>query len=218
MPVVPYVRISIQGALPGGETWSVNPAYAGTFTSGLPTQAELDAWAVAVAADLPSAVGSQLLQFMTEQASITQVRVSAYGDTGALEGYSVHQLATPMIGSGTATSPSTTAIVASLYSAVPGRRYRGRIYWPCLKTSQDPSTGRLPPTALVATAGQFSSMLEDIGNAGGGAFDPFLCVYSKSNGSAIAVTKIRVGDVYDSQRRRKQSLVETYGDAAYPLP
>lgn len=211
-----YVRISLLGSLVGGETWSVNPAFIGNFSTQVPSQANLDTWSAAVAADVPSLVTQQLQNLMSQNAAVVGVRVTLFGPDGKTAAYSEKRLSSPFFGQGAQTAPATVAFAASLYTGIPGRQYRGRLFWPALRPTIDQTTGRYTGSALAATAAEFSSMLENLQNAGGGPFDPVLAVWSGVRKAGTVVTSVRAGDIYDSQRRRKESLAESYASAAYP--
>lgn len=217
MPVA-FVRVSLLGSLPGGEVWSVNPAYGGDFATTPPTAAQLQTWADAVSGMGDDLVPAALQQLMSNAASLDSVKIAAYNDDGTLSSYVESPLANAIVGTSTISAPPTTALALSLYTATVGRSGRGRIFWPALGLSLDTTTGRVPLATCASIASAAEEMLSAIENAGPAAFDPFLAVYSQRLGSRQPVTQIKVGDVPDSQRGRKNALAEQRAIVNYPAP
>lgn len=210
-----YARLSIQGSLPGGEVWSVNPAFRespGGALDDLYAQ-----WATAVAAafaDSPSLLPQQLSQLLTSSATIDNIRVSRYGTTGDLLWYHDAPLANKKAGTGTLSGPTTQALVFSLSAGLFARTGRGRLFWPALTYPVDTSSGRVTKGTLPQMLSDFRTMIVGIENAAPSGISPTLAVYSAKLGVAQPVNSLRVGDVMDSQRRRKDALKESYAQLA----
>lgn len=213
---IEYMRVSLQGSLPGGEVWSVNPCFQGDFTDAGPTHASLQAWATAIAVGLGSIVPSDLKAILSTAASITGVRVNYYGADGKLADYATAQPTTPLSGTGTLSQPPTTAVALSLYTANQTRQGRGRIFWPALALNLNSSTGRLQAATTSGLAVAAASMLEQLVSNAPSALNADLIVHSITGGGSFPVTSIRVGDVPDSQRGRKSALLEAYAITAFP--
>lgn len=215
---VPYTRFSILGTLPGGEVWSVNPAFIGNFDTSPPNQAQLQAWCAAAVQGLGNLFSTTGLgAALSSGGQITGLRASLYGTDGRLNTYG--ELAGFQItGSGSVKCPPTTAIATSLYSSVAGRSGRGRIYWPALGSPLDGTTGRFTGTHVLAVRNDALAVLRQIQDASPAEWDAVLAVWSSTKTSGLAITRLRVGDIPDSQRRRKDALDEAYSEAPYPLP
>jgi hypothetical protein len=212
-----YIRVSIQGDITGGEVWSVNPVFDPTGElPGVPDQATLDAVCLAIANLTP---GTNMLNMLSSGFRITGARLEQRSDTtDALEGLSVQTRTTPLVGGGSVVHPAQIAMVISLRTNTPGARGRGRIYWPC------PAVGIMPNfhisstvTGLVLTDAKayFSNM--------SAALDPLepsfgfdLSVRSKANHATPHVTRLQIGDVPDTQRRRRDAFPESYATVSYP--
>jgi len=217
MPV-PYTRVRIQGSLPGGEVWSVNPAFIGNFDTSPATHAQMQTWATAIASSLESGPPEPLGGWLSNRGSIDGVRTEAYGEDGRLSDYAEAALTPQYTGSQSVACPMTTAVVLSLYSSIPGRSYRGRLYWPAPGLQLDTADGRIPAAQVTGAALAAVDMLSAIQDAAPATWDCVLGVWSKVRQAGVAVTSIRVGNVPDSQRGRKDALIEAYGSAPYPLP
>lgn len=116
--------------------------------------------------------------------------------------------------------PNQCALVASLITATPGRRSRGRTYLPILNLQVQPD-GRITSTVAQLVANAFGAMIEGM-VADSNASPPFrlpLIVASQvAGGDRHDVTTIRVGNVIDTQRRRRESLSETYSSWSIDYP
>jgi hypothetical protein len=212
-----YVRVSIMGTVGGAEKWSVNPVFDPTAEFGTTVdQVKLDAAALAIAMLSP---GNELEAAMSTAATITGCRLEVRDDvTNALLGISVQNRPTPLAGSIAPRLPAQAAVVCSLRTNTPGASGRGRIYWPALGSTID--TGlRLssPPTAnLIA---QFKTYFAAMDTALSTQFAPIsfdLAVRSTKTSSTPHVARLQVGNIIDTQRRRRDTLVEAYATVAYP--
>lgn len=210
-----YARVSLQGSLPGGEVWSVNPVYDlfGTITVS-PAEA-----AAAAAAINGITLGASLLNGISSAGRLTGCRVEFRSASWELEQVGEASRATPLAGVGTPTKTHQSAVVLSLRSSFPGASNRGRLYWPALNTGMDTSTLKITTAQRDALSTDASAYLAAISNAIGTAVtgsDPFLSVYSPTRGTSRTVASIWVGDTFDVQRRRRDNIVESYAIAVYP--
>lgn len=215
-----FIRVGLRGTLPGGESWSVNPAYNETTDVVTWDQSEGQAAATAIGA---IAVPTALKSLMSSAATMATVRVERRSDANVLIG-AAEAAWTGGGASGTAPSKTfQTSTVISLRSNVPGSRGRGRLYWPALGAVLTAGTLRLgnPTTTSVAT--DSAAYLDLIETALKNAFHPapdlidfHLAVYSPTTNSKTDVTRIEVGDILDTQRRRRDKVVEAYATHSYP--
>jgi len=112
---------------------------------------------------------------------------------------------------GAATSgslPPQLSIAVTLRTALATRAGRGRIYLPPFSLSEV-SAGRLGATTqgLVRTAvkGMYDTLISD-------GHTPVL--YGRTAHTVTPITTLAVGDVYDTQRRRRDSYIESYSSVA----
>lgn len=214
-----FIRVSIRGTLPGGETWSVNPAYNETTDVVGFDQAAGQTAATAIAAlTYPTA----LKDLQSNVAIPTTVRVERRSDANVLLGAAEAPFVGFSPGTGTATKPFQTSVVISLRSNTPGASGRGRLYWPALGAAVGVSTLRLtvPTTTAVATAAK--TYLDAIETALKEAFHPtpslidfHLAVYSPTKQTKTDIVRIEVGDILDTQRRRRDAAAENYASVVY---
>lgn len=212
-----YVRVSILGAAPGGEVWSINPVFdpTGEFPGGV-DQTALDAAANAIAALSPAGA---LTTFLSSALSVTGCRLEVREDSNdALIGISVQQRSPVFTGTGTPLRGAQTAIVFSLRSNTPGGSGRGRLYWPAVGTSVD-ATLRFTSTTAATAAGDMRTYLLAMRSALATAFPTIgfdLAVRSRTTHTTPHVNKIQVGTVPDTQRRRRDKMVEDYSSLPFP--
>lgn len=208
------VRVSIIGAMPGGEVWSVNPTF---FLLGEPvevTATECLAIATAVnALTIPTGIRA----LMNSQTTVTGTRVEARDRNGILEAQGEVTRATPAAGTGIAAHPYQTSSVTSLRSAFPGGRGRGRLYWPATGATLLATNLRIDPTVVgQAVAGVRTHLGAISGAVAASAGSNVLAVWSRAGTAFHTVVAIRQGDVADTQRRRRDALVETYNELPFP--
>jgi len=211
-----YVRVSILGSSQGGEVWSVNPVFDPTGEFGPPNQAGLDAVAIAIRdITLPAA----LLTCMSSSLAITGARVEVRDSAGdALQAVSTAIKSSPVSGTGTAFMPAQAAFVTSLRTDTPGPSGRGRLYWPCVGMSissslriNNPSTTTLN-TAMKTYLTAIRAAL--VAGVPGAVYD--LAVRSRKTGTSPHVTRLQIGDVVDTQRRRRDRMPEAYNTVTFP--
>lgn len=105
--------------------------------------------------------------------------------------------------------PPEVAVCLSLLTGVPGRSNRGRMYMP--------APGLVTPVAnasgVLATAGQglyaqwAAAFFAELNSFSTGLD---VVVWSRKNASVRNVTRVAVGNQFDSQRRRQNNTPETY--------
>jgi len=106
------------------------------------------------------------------------------------------------------TLPPQVALAVTLRTALATRAGRGRIYLPPFAVSQM-ATGRMNATnkgtTLTAVKGMFDTLISD-------GHTPVL--YGRTAHTVTPITTLALGDVFDTQRRRRDSYVESYTSTA----
>ena len=112
-------------------------------------------------------------------------------------------------GSGTLSMPPQASTVFSLLTGFAGRSFRGRMYWPN-QTAEVGNTLKMTAPTPAFLAAAMATFLQSAANAGveSDGFQPG--VYSPTLDLVTPVTAVAVGDVIDTQRRRRDDLVEVY--------
>ena len=196
-----------RGSLIDGEqfTFSVHTEQAGgDITSAA------SAWADAIAllwdgAAPPADSITQLYPAGTTVDELVTTQLSPTTGKNVLQAVSSPALAGT--GSGAALPPQT-AICVSLRTALPTRAGRGRFFLPAPIVTVS-SAGRIGSTArgqvLAAAEGMLNSLQSNLFPA---------VVYHREDFTTDIVTGVKVGDVFDTIRRRRDKLVEAYVSAA----
>lgn len=181
------------GTFPG-EVWSF-----GVFSNGNASLAAAQtAWTAGIAALFSSAYAATL---STDVEAIEATTTEIDPTTGKqLQG-----VTDPRNDAGTSAAeslPFQVAPVVSFRTALKSRSGRGRIYSPSMAVTQI-ANGRMIPAAQTALADGAQDMLQAL-VAGGLA----PVIYHRTTGTTTNITSIDVGDVFDTQRRRRNKLIE----------
>lgn len=208
-----YLRVSILGALPGGEKWSVNPHFICDPPGADLTYTDVTTIATAIAA---ITVNAQLKGAWSTGTSLTGCRVEARRTTGALENVVERTLGTPATGLGAERHPYQTSAVSTLKTTTPGASGRGRLFWPATGITMSNPSLRIETTAqsslLTGVSAYLAAILAAIRVT---APASSLIVYSKTKNLMSLVNAIAIGDVADVQRRRRDALVENVATSAF---
>lgn len=209
------VRVTLSGQMFGGaEEWQTG-FFVGALSAdaAVPTQAYTDvvrdAWATfftAQASDISSSY------------TFTQVKAARIATDGKYDGsdVAISYPATTKAGYyGGAPMPPQVALVATLIAGSgKGLAGKGRMYLPGVSIGIG-GTGKINGGWCQATATRLAAFFNTIDSS----FDAPGHVINASEGSAkllgvnaknVPVNGVRIGDVYDTQRRRRNALSETY--------
>jgi hypothetical protein len=194
-------RVDFQGALHGAETFQHGHH---VESSGSSTDVADDAaaqWLAILAVSAFAELFHTGIQW-------TQVNVSELGASPADPVVTSAQ--TPIADGGTSTSnplPNQIALVVSLLTAEAGSRARGRMFLPPPDLGVLTTTGRLGSAEAVIIADNMEDYFNNMEAAG-----HVTNVVSGVGGvyTARAVNNIRIGNVFDTQRGRRNSLAEVY--------
>lgn len=209
-------RVILSGALVGGEEWSVGLTFGGTPEGSIVTEeSELIGWAENVKTFLGTTTAiPQLKTVISNDANLSTVTCQYYGISGPLVSQGL-ATAVNFTGTNPAILPYPTAAVISHQTGRPGASYRGRTYWPVLNVGLD--NGRWSGSSFpLLLAQQFGILVRAIQTAAPGEPANGPAVYSRTQDLLTPVRSYRVGDVPDTQRRRRDGLVEVYSAANLP--
>lgn len=207
-------RMTLSGGLASNtERWSVGAWFEDPNASTPPIAAEVQAWATAIAAAIPTAIGGSLRNALTTSGTIDTVNTYWYPSLAGPAGLSGAAPVT-FAGLGTAIHPLPTSMVGSLKTGRAGRRYRGRSYWPAVGLTVD-AAGKFTATDTTAVPQRFKDLFNAIEDAFPSTGSIRLVVASKAANEVTPVTSISVGNVPDTQRRRRDGLIEAYTTVAY---
>lgn len=208
-----YNRLVVSGTLGGGaDIFSVGFNYTPDLGAPVITPTDLNLWAAACATYFAGATLPNLKAGLSTSGTIREFRTYYHAsDTGPAT--TVGTASASIAGTGTANQPLPTSFVLSLRTALAGRRARGRAYWPALSVVVQ-AAGTFSSGFMSAAPTEARNMIVAFGDAAS-ATDLRPVVVSKVGaGQVTPVTQVAIGNVPDTQRRRRNALVETYSTAA----
>jgi hypothetical protein len=198
-----YLRHTILWSLPGGEVATAGCAWDNTGGGIIGTPTDI---AAALAAKSLAMWNSIKGSWATGTAYVGS-RTAVIAVSG-LTVETVENGHAPVTGGhSSANLPTEVAVVASLRTATYSRSGRGRMYLPA------PSTGAVEPDGrfLASTQGGLADAMQTyLSTVTVGAADYFPVIASKTQFALRPVTTVQVGDIFDSQRRRRDALTEVY--------
>lgn len=216
-----YLRIRpLGGQTTGPEVWTVAPSYRWVPFTATFTQAALQSLANRLIANIGTATFGSLRALMSSTGTITGWRVEQWDEQDNLQAAAEASYGTAMAGTGGATKTLQDSVVLSLRTNTPGPRGRGRLYWPAWGAATSNWRLSTPSAATVAadartlllaiqteiTNEAVANLISDL---------PQLAVRSRTTHSSLQVVSIVVGDVLDTQRRRRESLAENRSAVTY---
>lgn len=209
------LRVSIRGNMPGGEVWTINPCWEIDGSGGAPVTPATAATIANAIAAVP--VSTELKLAMAAGTNVTGCRVEARNLDGTLQSQAEAVKGTPDAGTGTAVHPYGTAITLSLRTPGAGGSARGRLYWPATGQGLNPADYRLSTSNATNLLTGFKTYLSGIESAIKVSLpNANLTVWSRKTANFFNVTQLQLGNVLDSQRRRRDTLVEAYIALAFP--
>lgn len=219
-----FSRVTISGQCIGGaEEWSTGfqiGSETGAVTEVTPGAAEAvaDAWTTFFTASANEFSNS----WYTTEVKVALIDTVGHTDQDNIDYYTY---STPVYGNkGGAYFPPQITLAATLTSEYQrGLASKGRMYLPGLNSALDQTTGKLGSTFTNTLNTNFKAFLDAVNdNEAAGAY---IIIASKGhkttaldtngqpvyeNGRNARVTGCRIGNVYDTQRRRRDGLTETY--------
>lgn len=210
-----HLQVVAVGGMPGGERWSCslalsgqNTAYGSDDVTAFAPQA-MARWSTMVSA------GESLL---STGVTLQRVDVRVITVAGTTEYLASSAPLAVVAGQGPPILPNQCAIVASLRTDTAGAKGRGRFFLPCLQADVE-ANGRISAGKRSGLVTKVGALLNGLVADANGTFQaaPVALVVASKVGAGInsRVTAARIGDVIDTQRRRRDALVEAY--ASIPI-
>ena len=208
------IKVSLQGTMPGGEVFSVNPVF--KLTTG--SEIRYEEATMAVAAINALTIPSAILNMITTGCAWTGCRVEGRTVTGELEVLAEGTRTTPATGTGPSEKPFQTSMVLSLRTPTPGGRGRGRLYWPATGVGISATTLRVAGANVSTYLAAIKTYLTAVEGAIDGVIDETveLAVWSRTAAQLPLVNSMSMGDILDTQRRRRDAVPEGYTSVSWP--
>ena len=168
-----------------------------------------------LAADLAAAYGGT--GGIARYQNLAWIKLSVIDPEGLLVGEPKwYDYTTPVVGTSTVNVPPQDSIVVTLTTPESrGLAYKGRIFLPAGFGDVQGSDGRLTSTQTNAIAQRFKTLFDAINNGFSTVLNaPYVVVASNvRTGATNRVTGVQVGNLVDTQRRRRNRLNESYATA-----
>lgn len=214
-----YFRVSIKGTVGRSDVWSVNPCF---WTNPAVT------WDPKKGIETAQAIGKTVIPPHLREAAgigagVTGFRLELHADDHSLLGAAEAPLTAAGGFTAPVRQPPQASVVISLRSDSPGASGRGRLYWPALAVALESPQGRIGAGTRDDIKDEAITYLRGIQDAiketyfaplSAGTVD--LAVISKTKGEHHLITRILVGDVVDTQRRRRDRIPENYTQGDFP--
>jgi hypothetical protein len=222
MAYQPHVSITASGTL--GDPASPSEIFSVRLNAGIALQAgtpPLDVEGLAQIATATRPGWTTLIGGLcTNQVQVTRIRAAFVGLDGKIprdaQGRYRQGDATgaPIVGGGSAAVPFQLALVIGLKTAFAGPTGMGRIYLPC-PASGVSKDGRQSTTTVAAELTPAVNALTQIRNALGSSLTGLVVASQGSASKGLppanhTITGVRIGRVLDTQRRRRNALLEEY--------
>jgi|SRR5215475_4350820 len=126
--------------------------------------------------------------------------------------HNVQQGRSSLVLAGTAVDeplPPNVSVVGSKTTILPTRQGRGRVYFPP-PTLASVDSGKIAAASVAIYANAWKNFLHSVATAAGGAYTPVIFHPTGDPAEFTEIVGIRVGDVFDTQRRRRNKLKEAY--------
>lgn len=207
-------RLILKGSMGTVETWSTGFHFAATNGAVIEDQALLQDWADNVATAIPTIVDGVLDNFISTIGTIDEVVAQWFPTSGGV-GLQATAPVVDFTGGAAMRQVYQACMVFSMRTGLPGASFRGRNYWPAVGATVA-FTGKFETGDVDVAPGRMVTLLEGIVDAGIGAASLVPMVYSPTRDLLTLVSSVQVGDVPDTQRRRRDALIEDYVSAPYP--
>jgi hypothetical protein len=111
--------------------------------------------------------------------------------------------------------PPQVAVVLSKTSDLPTRQGRGRAYMPPPTTSSL-NSGKMATASRDIFANGWKNFMTSLSTAAGGAYVPVISHGPFPPAAPTPFNQVKVGDVFDTQRNRRNKLKESFDVLAFP--
>lgn len=215
----PLIRIRFGGALPGPEEWQCGLSFTDTAPAGnlSSIRGAFETFSIDDVADDIAQLfqpggpqwGSGVTLTYVEAALID---TNGHYDTVTAVNPRQHEYSPIVDPPNFTTEDNQRALAVTLYSGSNlGKGNYGRFYLPPLAAPPDPATGQISVTDATTVLTTVVTMLEAVkGEVDTLPTDMHLVIPTEVAPAHKVVTQVKVGRVYDTQRRRRRSVPEDY--------
>lgn len=196
---LPTFSVNTKGEHTSNATWEMDWAWEGSTKLTKSCQTAL--------ADLALTFWNAVKGNAPTGSKFATVRINAHqADGKVINGANVFTLKAPVAGGATSPLPNQLAIVASLRTGARGPGGRGRMFLP-LNGVMD-AGGVIGSTTKTTVNSALSALITNAYDLSDG--NPLASVVNAKALTYSSIASIAVGDMFDTQRRRRNAIQETY--------
>lgn len=215
-----FVKLTVSGTVAGEDIWSNSYSISTQDgSSGEEMFADLNPAALATAAQAFYCQGGQSMMTYNR---LSTIKLALIGTDGKTIGEpKIYDYPNPPAGQATFTVPPQDSIVISLLTdTIRGLANRGRIYAPAGFGDVTSSSGRLNATTVTFLVNKAVTWINAINTFAQTASPAGIVVINSAvrAGASHPVTGVEVGNLVDTQRRRRNRLSEAYTTAPLVTP
>ena len=205
-----HIRLTFGGQVSSEDVWSNGLSLAVNTVGMAPT-----AFAALEPEDFDAAIRAAYIGSgaMNSYNNLTYIKLALIGTDGKyLEDAKIYDYAAPVTGTiNYAMAPQDSVVVSLLTATKRGLANRGRIYLPS-GFADVGSNGKLTTANQTAIANRFVTFINAVNGVGTstGAYTVACIASGVGAGAMRNITSIEVGNLMDSQRRRRNRLTEIY--------
>lgn len=208
------VKVTLSGTMFGGaEIWSTGFYLGSELADASPITAQGMADVSAAWETFWTSASSEI----SNKYTYSQLKMHVVNNDGKTlaDSAQYHSPATAKVGGSAAqANPPQIALVATLANSMPrGLATKGRMFLPGVNSTVD-TTGHIGTASTTAIATNLKTFFDTIHNDADTPGNLMLASVGRgplhTDGAIRMVNTVRVGNVYDTQRRRRNALAETY--------
>lgn len=219
-----WFKIVLKGSIGALENWSTGCSFGIIgLAPDVSDQEAVDGVLANLLTGIPIGdVPDSLRTLLSTSGSMTGWRVEYRAEDETLLNFAEGAYAAPLAGMGAPSKLPQDALVFSLRTATPGAKGRGRMYWPALGATVNTAFQLNSPNNTDVVTGarfllrQVNEAIDDYYESIASTRRAALAVRSPTDHVCRDVTSIQVGNVLDTQRRRRDLLLESYAVLPYP--
>lgn len=200
------VKVVMGGTIAGNDSWSTSTSL--IVTGGTPSAADMNGIANGAATlfatsfwDVASSGWKSAVAASTIWSTCKTYYYPAGSDTATVSG---SKALTPDPGTNVTGIPPQCSLVISLLTGFPGRQMRGRNYLPA--ACNITATGRQTSTWVTNASQHWAAYLDGLNSMTVGSLSFNACIGTHN---CPVITQVRVDDIIDTQRRRRDKQVAT---------
>lgn len=209
---VPRLKIVLYGTLSANQTWSCGFNMVNTSgTTVTPTQSQLDGYAEGVWTNMKLAANlGKLTPYATAACLFQGVRAYYIPANTNKAAYLGQSSSASLTGAASSAQqhPNQAAIVATHVGSSLGRTSTGRVYLP-LQGASMISDGTFQPTATPNIALGWANVISMVNATRLATVAYVASTVSTKTGTSSAITAVRVDNVYDTVRARRDKVIAT---------